>query len=102
MAEKLEEGAVAEERTALSASILAEYLAREGAAKQVRVLSDYLTADQLAGALGVSLETLRRWESERIGPPRVKIGSAILFRIGAVQDWLRDQETLPVGARRRK
>ena len=99
MAEKPE--AVAEQRTALSASVLAEYLAREGAAKQVRVLSEYLTAEQLAEALGLSLDTLRRWESKRIGPPRVKIGSTILFRIGAVQEWLLGQVTVPVGARRR-
>lgn len=74
----------------------------EAVAEQPRVLSEYITSNQLAAELGISLETLRRWESKRIGPPRVKIGSTILFRIGAVQEWLLGQETLPAGPRRRK
>ncbi len=46
----------------------------------------------LALELGVSVDTLRRWEARRTGPPCVRAGRKVYYRRDAVQDWLEDQE----------
>lgn len=47
---------------------------------------------ELASELGVSIETLRKWEHQRIGPPRVKVGQKVLYRRGGVRTWLENKE----------
>ncbi len=56
------------------------------------VLGDYLSEQELASQLDVSLRTVRRWHSLREGPPRTTIGKAIYYRRDAVSDWLRSNE----------
>ena len=53
----------------------------------------FLTKDELAEFLGKSSRTLDRWHSLRIGPPRIKAQSLILYRRAAVFDWLARHET---------
>lgn len=56
------------------------------------LLHDWMGRDELAAELGISVDTLSRWETRRIGPPCVRVGRRVLYRRGAVQDWLRSQE----------
>lgn len=57
-----------------------------------QVLEGYLRREQLAAELGKSVRTLDRWETSRMGPPRVVCGKSILYRVESVRDWLRSRE----------
>lgn len=56
------------------------------------VLSEWLTAAELAAELNVSKDTLQRWQNARIGPPRIKVGGKALYRRDSVREWLRQKE----------
>ncbi len=60
------------------------------------VLHDYWTKRGLAEALNpekpLSLRTLDRWETQRIGPPRTVIGRTVLYRKDSVAEWLQERE----------
>lgn len=57
-----------------------------------KLLDDWMSRDELARELSLSVDTLSRWETRRFGPPCVRVGRKVLYRRGAVQDWLVDQE----------
>lgn len=69
-------------------------------ATKTRVLSGWISRLDLALELGVTVETLHRWEKLRFGPPCVRAGRKIYYRRDAVQDWLLQQEAQPSHARR--
>jgi hypothetical protein len=52
------------------------------------LLIGLLKPEQLAEQLNVTTRTLQRWETERIGPPRVVVGRQIFYRIASVDAWL--------------
>ncbi|MDO5758367.1 MAG: transcriptional regulator [Rhodobacterales bacterium] len=56
------------------------------------LLSGWISRKDLAEALGVTVDTLGRWEARRFGPPCVRAGRMVLYRRKAVQDWLAAQE----------
>lgn len=56
------------------------------------LLGEYMDRHELARQLGVSLDTLSKWSTQRIGPPRVRLGRRILYRREAVREWLRLRE----------
>lgn len=56
------------------------------------LLADWMTRAELAADLHVSIDTLARWETRRIGPPLVRVGRRVLYRREGVRDWLRKQE----------
>lgn len=56
------------------------------------LLGEWISDAGLAEALGVALSTLSRWESDRIGPPRIKVGGAVYYRRETVREWLRDKD----------
>jgi hypothetical protein len=60
----------------------------------------FLTPEELADLLGISVRTLSRWHLLRIGPPRCDIGKLRLYRQTSVNDWLASQESEPVRFRR--
>ena len=64
-----------------------------------RLLSGWISRLDLALELGVTVETLHRWEKLRFGPPCVRAGRKIYYRRDAVQDWLMRQETPAPGRR---
>lgn len=64
----------------------------------VGLLDDWMSRANLAAELDLSVDTLARWESRRIGPPCVRVGRRVLYRRGAVQEWLRSQEDRAAGA----
>ena len=55
---------------------------------------NYLTRKQLRDAIpgNVSLRTIDRWVTLRIGPPRVTIGRTILYPKSGIQNWLNNLE----------
>lgn len=58
----------------------------------LNLLADWISREQLAGELGITSDTLARWEARRQGPPCTRIGRKALYRRIAVQDWIRAQE----------
>jgi hypothetical protein len=60
-----------------------------------RLLSEYLTPEELAGELGICKRTLDRWHATRSGPPRVTVGRRPMYRREAVAQWLRKREQDP-------
>jgi predicted DNA-binding transcriptional regulator AlpA len=66
------------------------------------VLEGFLRREELAQQFGLSPRTIDRWEALRAGPPRVRVGRTILYRIEAVREWLlsREQQAFPPRRRR--
>jgi len=60
---------------------------------QSALLDGYLTPDELARGLGVSVRTLGRWNALRQGPPRISIGRQVLYSRVSVDNWLASRET---------
>jgi phage terminase Nu1 subunit (DNA packaging protein) len=52
------------------------------------LLTEYVTKDELAEALGRSTRTLDRWADLRIGPPRTRAGRRVLYNRVRVTEWL--------------
>ena len=64
------------------------------------LLTGWLNRTDLARELTLSVDTLQRWETRRFGPPCVRVGRKVLYRMGAVRDWLREQEARKAGVGR--
>lgn len=64
------------------------------------LLGGWLERAELARELTLSIDTLQRWETRRVGPPCVRIGRKVLYRKDAVREWLREQEARKTGAHR--
>jgi predicted DNA-binding transcriptional regulator AlpA len=73
-----------------------------GSSPRSPLLSGFLRREELAQQLDVSIRTLDRWHTLRIGPPRVSVGRTILYRQDAVRDWLQSQELTPAFANTKK
>lgn len=56
------------------------------------LLEGWLNRAELSAELGISVDTLGRWETRRVGPPCVRVGRRVLYRTDAVRDWLKSQE----------
>ena len=56
------------------------------------VLSGYITEADLARQLNRSVRTLQRLAAHRTGPPRIKIGRLIYYRVDSVREWLAQLE----------
>ena len=70
------------------------------AAGDSALLNGWIVRADLARELTLSVDTLQRWETRRMGPPCVRVGRKVLYRMEAVRDWLRDQETRKASANR--
>lgn len=64
------------------------------------ILDEWISRQELGAQLGVSVDTLARWETRRIGPPCVRIGRRVIYRVQAVREWLVRQEARTAGSRR--
>ena len=64
------------------------------------LLTGWLNRTDLARDLTLSVETLQHWETRRTGPPCVRVGRKVLYRMEAVRNWLREQEARKAGVSR--
>ena len=64
------------------------------------LLTGWLNRTDLARDLTLSVDTLQRCETRRVGPPCVRVGLKTLYRMEAVRDWLREQEARKAGVGR--
>jgi hypothetical protein len=64
---------------------------------QTDILKDYISRDNLAAQLGKSVKTLVRWELDSRGPPVVRVGRDVFYRIPSVEAWLKAQERAAQG-----
>jgi predicted site-specific integrase-resolvase len=54
----------------------------------------WLTAAELADRLKVAQSTLWQWNLRGYGPPAVRIGGKLRYRVEAVEAWEAEQESL--------
>lgn len=52
----------------------------------------FLTLDKAAEYLGIPPNTLYVWRHRRQGPPSFRMGRRVMYRITALEDWVREQE----------
>lgn len=55
---------------------------------------DYITAVQAANYLGVTLDTLSKWRSRKIGPAYYKVGRRVQYLIADLEDWRERQKVI--------
>lgn len=75
---------------------------KQDSASSTPVLEGYLRREELAKELRVSPRTIDRWQTMRMGPPRVHIGRTILYSADSVREWLRSREHVPSRVMRRR
>lgn len=63
-----------------------------------KLLDGMVSRQDLAMQLGLSVDTLRRWEAEGDGPASIRVGRRVLYRITVVNAWLRSREKKAAGA----
>jgi len=61
---------------------------------QMTDTQNLLSEADVAATLRISVRTLRRWHALRKGPPRIKIGRKIHYRIASVQNWIAGSESI--------
>lgn len=67
----------------------------------------YITAKELCKQIGqmkggrpIARRTLERWHSLRVGPPRVRVGRIVVYRIDEVRAWLEEHSSRSFRKRR--
>lgn len=58
----------------------------------------YMIDVELAAELGLAVKTLRKWRSEGAGPPFVRMGGAVRYRLPDVEAWIAANTVTPGGA----
>lgn len=61
------------------------------------ILDRYLSQDELATELGVTVATLLNWRRDGKAPPHTRIGQRVVYARDSVEQWLRDQEQRGTG-----
>lgn len=56
------------------------------------LLGDWISRHDLAISLGVSEDTLWRWDMRRTGPQSIKLGRKVYYRRSTVRSWLETKE----------
>ena len=67
------------------------------------LLAGWISRQKLADELGVTVETLGRWQRKRSGPACIKAGRKVFYRRSVVETWLLKQDqsrTRKAGGRR--
>ncbi|QXT38745.1 helix-turn-helix transcriptional regulator [Gymnodinialimonas ceratoperidinii] len=59
----------------------------------------FLTKQEAAHFLRISVRTLTRRENEGMGPPRIKHGAKVVYRRQSLERWLEALERQPVRLR---
>jgi hypothetical protein len=56
---------------------------------------EYVNTEELAAHLDVAEQTLCHWRCRREGPPFIKVGRRIRYRVSDVEDWLKGRTCQP-------
>lgn len=64
------------------------------------LMQGWLTRQEVSASLGISAATLQRWQTQRIGPPQVRIGRRVFYRAEAFREWMISRERGPVVSKR--
>ena len=51
-----------------------------------------LTRPQAAAVLGITTDTLRKWNVQRKGPASIKMGLRRYYKLTSIRKWVDDQE----------
>lgn len=74
--------------------------------ENVGILEGMISREQVARELGLSVDTLGRWATQRKGPPVTKIGPKVFYRRESLEAWVKAQEVshepLPASGRFRR
>jgi hypothetical protein len=76
--------------------------------RMAKLLEDYLTEDELAEELGVTVRTLQGWRQARKGPPWTRMGGSenragrVLYPRPGISPWLQANTVQPARERIRK
>lgn len=70
--------------------------------EQNSLLSGYLSQEELAREINVTVRTVQRWEAQRLGPPITRVGGRPMYRKESVREWLHSLEAKPAPDRRRR
>jgi hypothetical protein len=65
---------------------------------QAEILKDYVSRDDLAAKLGITVKTLVRWQNDGKGPPVTYLGRVPFYSIPSFEKWLKAQERAAKGA----
>ena len=57
------------------------------------LLAGWISRPNLAEELGLTVDTLGRWQRQRTGPACIKAGRRVFYRRSVVENWLLAQET---------
>lgn len=60
--------------------------------ENVGILDGMISREQVARELGLSVDTLGRWATQRKGPPVTKIGPKVYYRRESLEAWVLSQE----------
>lgn len=55
-------------------------------------MDELLSTEQLAKALQVPITTLYQWRYKREGPPAMRVGRHLRYRMADVERWLTERE----------
>lgn len=56
-----------------------------------------LTTEEVASLIRIPVGTLRYWRHSGFGPPSFRLGRRVVYRRGAVVDWVEHQERIQSG-----
>ena len=57
-----------------------------------KALPELLTVRELASYLGVPVSTIHFWRGRKQGPPALKVGRRLMFRVTDVARWLEERQ----------
>jgi hypothetical protein len=63
---------------------MAEQHGNSGANADTECLNEF----EVARALGVSVQTVRRWRAERSGPPTIRLRSLVRYPVQDFRNWV--------------
>lgn len=65
--------------------------------KPFPLITDEVSEDDTAQAIGISKLTLRNWRSRGLGPKFMKLGKRVIYSEADVQAWVQEQRRSPRG-----
>jgi len=85
----------------MSQAALADHVTFPASQSKPSALVGYIPEADFAAELAVSLRTVRRWDSLRVGPARTIIGRKIYYSRASIEKWLSDRTVRPCRTSRR-